>query len=200
MTGSAAPLATERHQYVACAVLAAQAHEFTGKNAAVEIGVELVFDELRQTRACGCMFYFGGERLNVLLHQPVERCLFGSAAFVAGRACGGYALERRAHRGNAAPLLKLSHGRRAIHHSGSAMRCAWAHPDEANTPKRPWLSVPNWPAHVTMTLASAHASDLRMPIAWRCCPLASPAKPRPNVLQASEQVRPAARLVIASRR
>lgn len=84
----AAPLATERDQGVARAALAGQAQEAIGEYAAVEVGIEFVFDELRQAGAATTVVYFRGERRIVLPHQPVERCLFRAAALVLRRTCG----------------------------------------------------------------------------------------------------------------
>lgn len=62
-----------------------------GENAALQIGVELVFDELRQA------LYFGSKALIVRAHQPVERRLFGTAAFLARCASGRFAQVGCAH-------------------------------------------------------------------------------------------------------
>ena len=92
----AAPLATERDERVARAAVAGQAQESMGKDAALEIGVELVFDEVRQAGSVD-MRYLGGEGRVVLPHQPIQRCLFRAAAFVTGCAGGGCALGGCAH-------------------------------------------------------------------------------------------------------
>jgi uncharacterized membrane protein (DUF4010 family) len=89
----AAPLAAKGHQRVARAALAAQAQKAVGQDATIEIGLEFVFDELRQAR------YLGSKRLIVLLHQAIQRGLFGAAALVAGRIGGGFAQQRGTHEG-----------------------------------------------------------------------------------------------------
>ena len=68
------------------------------EDAAVEVGVELVFDELRQAGIAG-MPDFGGKGLVVLAHQPVERRLFGTAALVTWRVGSGFAQAGCAHEG-----------------------------------------------------------------------------------------------------
>ncbi len=89
--GAGAPLATERHQRVARACVAAQPQEALGQNAAVEIGLEFVFDELRQP------VYFGNGALVVLPHQPIQQRLFGTAALVIRRAGSRFAQGGCAH-------------------------------------------------------------------------------------------------------
>ena len=80
----AAPFAAEGEQLVVAAVAAAQAQEAVGQDAALEEGVELVFDELRQVCA-GCVFGLSEERRGVLLHKAVQRGLFRAVAFVVDR-------------------------------------------------------------------------------------------------------------------
>ena len=65
------------------------------EDAALEIGIEFVFDESRQASAV--RLHLGGERLIVRPHQLVKRCLFGAAALVSGLAGDGGALQRCAH-------------------------------------------------------------------------------------------------------
>jgi hypothetical protein len=62
----AAPFAAKGDERVARAAVAGQAQEPVGEYAAVEVGVELVFDELRQISAAAV--YFGGEACP----EPVE--------------------------------------------------------------------------------------------------------------------------------
>jgi hypothetical protein len=71
-----APLATEGDQLAVAAVAAAQAQAAVGQDAAFEEGVELVFDGLRQVSPGGhrCL---GDEGSGMLLHQAVQRGLFG---------------------------------------------------------------------------------------------------------------------------
>ena len=63
------------------AVAAAQAQEAVRQDAALQEGVELVFDKLRQVGA-GSVFGLGEESRCVLLHQAVQRGLLGSVARV----------------------------------------------------------------------------------------------------------------------
>ncbi len=74
----ATALAAEGQQLVVAAILAAQAQEAVGQDAAFEEGVELVFDELRQP-GTGALFGLGEERRGMLLHQAVQRGLLGAA-------------------------------------------------------------------------------------------------------------------------
>ncbi len=74
----------EGQQLVVAAVAAAQAQEAVGQDAALEEGVELVFDELRQVCA-GCVYGLSEERRGVLLHMAVQRGLFRAVAFVVDR-------------------------------------------------------------------------------------------------------------------
>ena len=55
-----------------------------GQDAALEEGVELILDELRQVGA-GSVFGLGEERRCVLLHQAVQRGLLGAVARVVDR-------------------------------------------------------------------------------------------------------------------
>ena len=80
----AAPFAAESEQLVVAAVAAVQAQEAVGQDAALEEGVELVFDELRQVCA-GSVFGLSEERRGVLLHKAVQRGLFRAVAFVVDR-------------------------------------------------------------------------------------------------------------------
>ena len=66
------------------AVTAAQAQEAVGQDAAFEKSVELVFDELRQVGP-GVRLCLGDEGRSVLLHQAVQRGLFGAVALVVDR-------------------------------------------------------------------------------------------------------------------
>ena len=59
-----------------------------GQDAALEEGVELVFDELRQGGAGG-LLGLGEEGLGVLLHKAVQRGLLGPVAFVVDRGAIG---------------------------------------------------------------------------------------------------------------
>ena len=67
-----ASLATEADQLVVPTVAAAQAQEAVGQDAAIEKGVKLVLDELRQVGA-GSVFGLGEEGRSVLLHRAVPR-------------------------------------------------------------------------------------------------------------------------------
>ena len=79
-----AALATEGDQFVVAAIGAAQAQEAVRQDAALQEGVELVFDELRQA-GTGGLFGLGEKALGVLLHQEVKRGLLGSVALVMDR-------------------------------------------------------------------------------------------------------------------
>ena len=74
----------EGQPLVVAAVAAAQAQEAVGQDAALEEGVELVFDELRKVCA-GCVFGLSEERRGVLLHMAVQRGLFRAVALVVDR-------------------------------------------------------------------------------------------------------------------
>ena len=63
------------------AVTATQAHEAVGQDAALQEGVELVLHKLRQVGA-GCGLGLLEESRGVLLHQAVQRGLFGALALV----------------------------------------------------------------------------------------------------------------------
>ena len=67
-----ASLATEADQLVVPTVAAEQAQEAVGQDAAIEKGVKLVLDELRQVGA-GSVFGLGEEGRSVLLHRAVPR-------------------------------------------------------------------------------------------------------------------------------
>lgn len=62
------PLAAERDQLVVAVVAAAKAHEATRQNAALQEGVEFVFDELRQV-GTGSVLGQGEEGRRVKLSQ-----------------------------------------------------------------------------------------------------------------------------------
>jgi len=80
----AAPLAREGDQLVVAAVAAAQSQEAVGQDAALQEGVELILDELRQVGASlGLSLLDEGRR--VLLHQAVQRGLFRAVALVVDR-------------------------------------------------------------------------------------------------------------------
>ena len=66
------------------AVAAVQPQEAVGQDAAVEEGVELVLDELRQIGA-GSGLGLGDEGRSVLLHQAVQRGLLGPVALIVDR-------------------------------------------------------------------------------------------------------------------
>ena len=66
------------------AVAAAQSQKAVSEDAALEEGVELVLDELRQVGA-GRGFGLGEEGRNVLLHQPVEGGLRWAVALLVDR-------------------------------------------------------------------------------------------------------------------
>jgi len=91
----AAPLATEGDQGVFRAGVAGEAQETVGQDAAREVGVEFVGDEARQVRAG--RFAVRRECACVLLHQPVERCLFGAVTLVAGGTCSRRVVRARRH-------------------------------------------------------------------------------------------------------
>ena len=80
----ASALAAERDQLVVPAVTAAQPQEAVGQDAAFEKGFELVLGELRQFGASGGLSLLeeGG---GVLLHQAVQRGLFGAVALAVDR-------------------------------------------------------------------------------------------------------------------
>ena len=66
------------------AVPAAQAQEAVGQDAALQEGVELVTDELRQPGTAS-LFGLGEESRCMLLHQAVQRGLLGAVAVVVDR-------------------------------------------------------------------------------------------------------------------
>ena len=66
------------------ALAAAQPQEAVRQDAALEEGVELVFDEARQRRS-GAGFGMRDEVGRVLLHQAVQRGLLGAVALVVKR-------------------------------------------------------------------------------------------------------------------
>jgi len=78
------PVEIERQELVMPAVGAAQAQETVRQDAAFEVRVELVFDELRQASTSGRLS-LSEEALDVLLHQSVQRSLLGSVALVEHR-------------------------------------------------------------------------------------------------------------------
>ncbi len=87
-------LAAEGDQLVVATVGAAQPQETVRQDAALEEGVELVLDELRQAGA-KVPLGLGKERCSVLLHHAVQRRLLGAVALVAERAVCGLALPRQ---------------------------------------------------------------------------------------------------------
>ena len=89
MTGKKPPaLAAEGQQLVVAARAAAQPQEPVGQDAALQEGVELVFDEPRQFTA-GTGLSVRDEAAHVLLHQAVQRGLLGTVALVVHRARRG---------------------------------------------------------------------------------------------------------------
>jgi hypothetical protein len=66
----------------------AQSQKAVGEDAALQIRVELVLDELRQGRP-GARLHLRDEGLQVLLHQLIQDGLLGAAALVVGRVRGG---------------------------------------------------------------------------------------------------------------
>jgi len=66
------------------AVGAAQAQEAVCQDAAFEVRVELVFDELRQA-STGGLFGLDEEALGMLLHQALQHGLLGAVALVVDR-------------------------------------------------------------------------------------------------------------------
>ena len=66
------------------AVAATQAQKAVGQDAALEEGVELVLDELRQVGA-GCGLSLLEEGRGVLLHRAIQLGLFGAVALVVDR-------------------------------------------------------------------------------------------------------------------
>ena len=76
--------AAEATSLVVPAVGAAQAKKAVGQIAALEEGVELVFDELRQASP-GCRLGLLEEGGGVLLHQAAQRGLLGAVALVVDR-------------------------------------------------------------------------------------------------------------------
>ncbi len=77
-------LATEGQQLVVPTIPAAQPQEPVGQDDALQEGVELVTDELRQP-GTGGLFGLGEESRSVLLHQAVQPGLLGSVARVVDR-------------------------------------------------------------------------------------------------------------------
>ena len=114
----AAPLATERDQFVVAAVATVQAQEAVGQDAAFEEGVELVFDELRQVGPGGHLC-LGDEGGGVLLHQAVQRGLLRAAALVVERARVG-GPRRARHRARRLPAGNRHGG--GVAQSGNAQR------------------------------------------------------------------------------
>ena len=72
-----ATLATEGHELFMGTVGATQAQEAVGQDAALEKGIELLFDKLWQARA-GLKLDVGQEGLEVFLYQLVEGGVFGT--------------------------------------------------------------------------------------------------------------------------
>jgi len=72
---------------------AARAKEAVSQGAALEKGVELVLDELRQAGAGGILG-LGEEGLGVLLQQAVPRGLLGTVALVVDRGAIGRPMPR----------------------------------------------------------------------------------------------------------
>jgi len=70
------------------AVVAAQAQEAVGQDAALQEGVELVLQKLRQVGA-GCGLSLLEEGGDVLMHQAVQRGLLRSVALVVDRSAVG---------------------------------------------------------------------------------------------------------------
>jgi len=66
------------------AVATAQPQEAVGQDAALQEGVEIVLDELRQVGA-GCGLSLLEKCRGVLLHQAVQRGLLGPVTFVVDR-------------------------------------------------------------------------------------------------------------------
>ena len=79
-----AALAAEGYELVVAAVAAAQPKKAMRQDAALEKGVELILDELRQAGAGGGVD-LGEEGLGVLLHQAVQRGLLGAVALIVDR-------------------------------------------------------------------------------------------------------------------
>lgn len=79
-------------QLVVRAIPAAQAQEPAGQDAALQEGVELVLDELRQV-GTGGLFGLSEERCGMLLHQAVQLGLLGSVARIVDR--GAIAMRPR---------------------------------------------------------------------------------------------------------
>ena len=75
---------------------AAQPQKSVGEDAALEKGVELVFDEPGQRRA-GPRLDLGQEGVEVLLDQLIQRGVFGAPTFVVDRGRHRCALNRLAH-------------------------------------------------------------------------------------------------------
>jgi hypothetical protein len=71
------------------AVTAAQPQKTVGQDAALDEGVELVFDEPGQLGA-GAGLGVGDEAGRVLVHQAVQRGLLGAVALVRDRSAIGY--------------------------------------------------------------------------------------------------------------
>ena len=78
----AAPLAAERQRHVVVAFSAPQPEKVVGQDAALKVGVELVFDESRELGASAGLGV-GDEAGCVLVHQAVQRSLLWAVAFVA---------------------------------------------------------------------------------------------------------------------
>lgn len=80
----AAPLAATGDQIAVFTGAALQAQEALGQDAALEEGVELILDELRQVGP-GSIFGLDEAGLSVLLHQPIQRGLFRTVALAVDR-------------------------------------------------------------------------------------------------------------------
>jgi hypothetical protein len=79
-----AALAAEIQQLVVAAVATAQAQEAVGRDAALEEGVELVLDELRQVGPGGHLCV-GDEGGGLMLHQAVQRGPFQAVTLAMDR-------------------------------------------------------------------------------------------------------------------
>jgi hypothetical protein len=92
-----AALAAEGQQLVVAALAAAQSQEPVRQDAALEEGVKLVLDELRQL-GTGAGLGVCDEAGRVPLHQAVQRGLLGAVALVKQRAACGVAQPRQRER------------------------------------------------------------------------------------------------------
>jgi hypothetical protein len=91
-----APFTGEGDELLMGTVRATQAQKTVGQNAAFQEGIELVFDEIGQTRP-GLSLDLREKGLDVFLYQLVQRCFFGTPPLVVYAFCNRRGLDRLVH-------------------------------------------------------------------------------------------------------